>query len=54
MKPKPPADTKAGAKVIVTCRCGTQLRFTMPAVPISDSTRRIREILNDALRATKL
>lgn len=30
LRPKPPDDTKPGAKVQVKCRCGTILRFTMP------------------------
>jgi hypothetical protein len=33
MQPKPPAGTREGARVSVTCRCGTVLRFRMPGTP---------------------
>lgn len=32
-RPKPPAGTEPGTKVVVTCKCGTRLRFTMPGTP---------------------
>ena len=36
LMPKPPVGTKEGTKVVVKCRCGTRLRFTMPGKPKPD------------------
>lgn len=33
LRPKPPAGTRPGAKVALTCPCGSKLRFTMPRTP---------------------
>lgn len=33
LKPRPPADTKEGTRVVVKCPCGTPLRFRMPGKP---------------------
>jgi hypothetical protein len=49
MKPKPPANTPAGAKVRIRCRCGTSLQFTMPGRPVD---RRAEEITADLKRFT--
>lgn len=55
MKPKPPADTKLGAKVSVTCRCGSKLRFTMPGKPVNkDFERQFREMIDGVLRSPGL
>lgn len=49
MKPKPPVETKAGAKVVVTCRCGTKLRFTMPGKPLSAAAQQFSDQMHAIL-----
>lgn len=50
MKPKPPAATPEGAKVSITCRCGTKLRFTMPGKPaLTESQQRFRDQMRETI-----